>query len=71
MSQEAQNHNQKQSREQNAPDIKGPLAFFPEVLSEFPKALFTMGHSFDRVPSVDYRLWGCTYFGAGDGIWDL
>ena len=40
---------QKQPREQIAPEVKALCIFPPESLSQFSKALFTMGHSFDYV----------------------
>lgn len=45
---EAGNHVQEQSREQNAPEVKGPLPSLLEPLSRFSKASFTTGHSYDR-----------------------
>jgi hypothetical protein len=47
LSQEERNWIQKQSREENAPEIKAPISLKP--LSKFPTALFTMGYSFDCV----------------------
>lgn len=43
MSREARNPIQEQSRKQNAHEVKGLLPLFPEPLSQFPKALFTLG----------------------------
>ena len=39
----------KQSREQNVPEVKGPLSFSLGLLLQVPKTLFTMSHSFDCV----------------------
>lgn len=53
MSQEARNHIQGQSREQNALDAKGLLPFLPwEPLSQVPKAWFAMSHSSNHAPTT-------------------
>lgn len=52
---EVQKHMQEQAREHNAPEVKGPLPFFLEPVSQFLKVLFTMGQSFNHVPTGSYR----------------
>lgn len=49
MIQEAWNLVQEWFRKQNAPVVKGLLPFVLEPVSCFPKAYFTMCHSFDHV----------------------
>lgn len=39
---------------QHAPEVKGPLLFFSGASLTVPQALFTVGHSFDRLSTVAF-----------------
>lgn len=51
------NHTQEQSRKQNALEIMTLFLSLPQSLSQFPKALFTFGYSFDHVlTTIEWQL---------------